>query len=24
VNPERIPGEGPIEGFVLELAEVWA
>jgi Uma2 family endonuclease len=24
VNPERISGEGPVAGFVLELAEVWA
>jgi len=24
VNPERIPGEGPVAGFVLELAEIWA
>jgi len=23
VNPKRISGEGPIAGFVLELAEVW-
>ena len=24
VNPERIPGEGPVAGFVLELAGIWA
>ena len=23
VNPERIPGEGPVAGFVLELADIW-
>jgi Uma2 family endonuclease len=23
-NPERISGEGPVAGFVLELADVWA
>ena len=24
VNPERIAGEGPVAGFVLELADIWA
>ena len=24
VNAERIPGEGPVAGFVLELADIWA
>ena len=24
VNPERLVGEGPVAGFVLELAKVWA
>jgi Uma2 family endonuclease len=24
VNPERIPGEGPVAGFVLELTDDWA
>ena len=24
VNPERISGEGPVAGFVLELADIWA
>ena len=24
VNPERIPGDGPIAGFVLELVDIWA
>jgi Uma2 family endonuclease len=24
VNPDRVPGEGPVAGFVLELADVWA
>jgi len=23
-NPELVPGEGPVAGFVLELADVWA
>jgi Uma2 family endonuclease len=23
VNPKRISGEGPVVGFVLELADVW-
>jgi Uma2 family endonuclease len=24
VNPERAAGEGPVDGFVLELADIWA
>ena len=24
VHPERVAGEGPVEGFILELAEIWA
>lgn len=24
VNPERVAGEGPVAGFVLVLADVWA
>jgi len=24
INPESIAGEGPVAGFVLELARVWA
>jgi Uma2 family endonuclease len=24
VNPERVAGEGPVDGFVLELADIWA
>jgi Uma2 family endonuclease len=24
VNPERVGGEGPVPGFVLELARIWA
>ena len=24
VNPERLVGEGPVAGFILELADIWA
>jgi len=24
VNPERVVGEGPVDGFILELADIWA
>jgi len=24
VNPERLVGEGPVAGFALELADIWA
>jgi len=24
VNPERVAGEGPVAGFVLGLADIWA
>jgi hypothetical protein len=24
VNPERLTGDGPVTGFVLELPDIWA